>query len=291
MTPEMAVLIGESIGTVIKSADPLEMRGGTFMRVRVRVDVSQPLCRGRKIELEDGTEGWVAFQYERLPNLCFCCGLLTHDDKDCEVWLKSKGRLVMDDQQYGHWLRAPRFSMGERQSIEVKGYEEGVTKAHSKAGPSRFHVSEVAAINPQQAEKGDIGSDNATASDEGVSRWVHSIDSRSLELVSIVNNGVQLSSSKEAAFEVILEDIDKAIAGDVVKPNSIIVEVAQNPVEFPSIQIQNLNKAGISEAVGSKAHSMLLQNSNTIAVEETVGSFAGLEQIKGLSERWEESKR
>ena len=71
MTPEMAVLIGESIGTVIKSADPLEMRGGTFMQVRVRVDVSQPLCRGRKTELEDGTEGWVAFQYERLPNLCF----------------------------------------------------------------------------------------------------------------------------------------------------------------------------------------------------------------------------
>ena len=102
---------------------------------------------------------------------------------------------------------------------------------------------------------------------------------------------MQLSSSKEAAFKVILEDIDKAIAGDVVKPNSIIVEVAQNPVEFASIQTQNLNKTGISEAVGSKAHSMLLQNSNTIAVEETVGSFAGLEQIKGLSERWEESKR
>ena len=71
---------------------------------------------------------------------------------------------------------------------------------------------------------------------------------------------MQLSSSKEAAFKVILEDIDKAIAGDVVKPNSIIVEVAQNPVEFPSIQIQNLNKAGSSEAVGSEAHSMLLQN-------------------------------
>ena len=84
---------------------------------------------------------------------------------------------------------------------------------------------------------------------------------------------MQLSSSKEAAFKVILEDIDKAIAGDVVKPNSIIVEVAQNPVEFASIQTQNLNKAGISEAMGSKAHSMLLQNSNTIAMEETVGSF------------------
>jgi len=47
--------------------------------------------------MEDGTEGWVAFQYERLPNLCFWCGLLTHDDKDVEIWLKSKGTLVVDD--------------------------------------------------------------------------------------------------------------------------------------------------------------------------------------------------
>ena len=274
MTPVTAMLIGESIGTVIKSTDPLEMKGGTFMLVRVRVDVSQPLYRGRKIELEDGTEGWVAFQYECLPNLCFWCGLLTHDDKDSEIWLKSKGRLVVDDQQYGHWMRAPQFSMGKRQSIKVKGYEEGVTKTRSKAGPSWFHVSEVAAINPQHAEKSDIGSDTATASDEGVLRGVHSSDSRSLELVSLVNNGVLLSSSKKADFEAILEDIDKAIAEDVVKPDSIIVNAAQNPVEFPSIQTENLNKSGVSEAVGSKAHSMLLQNSNTVAVEETVGSFA-----------------
>ena len=59
--------------------------------------MSHPLCRGRKIAMEDGTEGWVAFQYKRLPNLCFWCGLLTHDDKDCEIWLKSKGMLVVDD--------------------------------------------------------------------------------------------------------------------------------------------------------------------------------------------------
>ena len=91
-----------------------------------------------------------------------------------------------------------------------------------------------------------------------MSRGVHSSGSRSLELVSIVNNGVLLSSSKEAAFEVILEDIDKAIARDVVKPDSIIVDATQNPVEFPSIQTQNLNKSGVWEAVGSKAHAMFL---------------------------------
>nr|POE67802.1 hypothetical protein CFP56_29342 [Quercus suber] len=125
-------------------------------------------------------------------------------------------------------------------------------------------LSEVAASNPQQAEKGVTRSDSATASEEAGSRGVHSSDSQSLELVSIVNNGVQLSSSKETTFEAILEEIVKAIEGDIV----------QNLVEFPSIQTQTLNKAGVLEAVGSEAHSKFLQNSNTVAVEETIGSFA-----------------
>ena len=120
--------------------------------------------------MEDGTEGWVAFQYERLPNLCFWCGLLTHDDKDVEIWLKSKGTLVVDDQQFEYWMRAPQFSMGKCQSIEVKGYEEGVPKTCSKASQSRFHAIEVAAFsdNPKQAEKGDNRSGVATDNDEGV---------------------------------------------------------------------------------------------------------------------------
>ncbi|XP_050259025.1 uncharacterized protein LOC126704027 [Quercus robur] len=79
MTPETAIKIGESIGEVVMSRDESKMRGGTFMRVRVWVDVSRPLCRGRKVNFEDDLEGWVSFQYERLPNICFgvgCCHMM-----------------------------------------------------------------------------------------------------------------------------------------------------------------------------------------------------------------------
>ena len=124
MTPEMAEFIGETIRLVIKSNDPIEMKGGTFMRVRVMVDVTRPLCRGRRISFDEEVEGWVAFQYEQLPNICFWCGMLSHDNKDCEVWLKSKGSLSVEHQQYGHWIRASQFSPVRRQYIEVKGYEQ-----------------------------------------------------------------------------------------------------------------------------------------------------------------------
>ena len=48
-TIEMAFSIGKTIGSVIKLKDLGEMLGANFMRVRVIVDVSKRLCRGRKI--------------------------------------------------------------------------------------------------------------------------------------------------------------------------------------------------------------------------------------------------
>ena len=81
-TREVAEQICSSIGSIIHPPGVSDEIGGGFIRVRVSIDISQPLCRGRLITLDDGKEHWVAFKYERLPNLCYWCGRLTHDDKD-----------------------------------------------------------------------------------------------------------------------------------------------------------------------------------------------------------------
>ena len=58
-------------GEVVNSrADNEDYKGGNFMRVRVKVDVTKPLSRGRKIGLRNGEESWASFKYECLPNLC-----------------------------------------------------------------------------------------------------------------------------------------------------------------------------------------------------------------------------
>ena len=90
------------------------------MRIRVQVDVSKPLCRGPKVVFEDGKEGWVAFKHEKLPNFCYWCGLVSHDDKDCEHWLSSKGTLVIESQEFGTWLRAPIFNFGKKSVVIVE---------------------------------------------------------------------------------------------------------------------------------------------------------------------------
>ncbi|KAK7838732.1 hypothetical protein CFP56_019309 [Quercus suber] len=61
------------------------------------MDITKPLCRGHRITMASGKEGWVSFKYERLPNLCYWCGRLTHSDRECPMWVKSKGTLKVKD--------------------------------------------------------------------------------------------------------------------------------------------------------------------------------------------------
>ena len=41
------------------------------MRVRATIDVTQPLCRGRRIVFDEDSVGWITFQCERLPNMLY----------------------------------------------------------------------------------------------------------------------------------------------------------------------------------------------------------------------------
>lgn len=94
---EAAEQICESIGVIQYPKDPLDCDRGSFIRVRVSIDISIPLCQGRFITLDDDKEHWVSFKHECLPNLCYWCGRLTHNDKDCEMWIDNEGSLQPED--------------------------------------------------------------------------------------------------------------------------------------------------------------------------------------------------
>ena len=47
--------------------------------------------------------------------------MVSHDAKECKVWLSSKGSLPLDQQEYGPWLRADPFSVGRRSVMFVPG--------------------------------------------------------------------------------------------------------------------------------------------------------------------------
>ena len=56
MIPDTAIEIGETIGQVSVTKNAKEMVGGTFLWVSVEVDISKPLCRGRKVGITEDSE-------------------------------------------------------------------------------------------------------------------------------------------------------------------------------------------------------------------------------------------
>ena len=114
-SPQVAKEVGIRLGAV----EEVEQRRGPdklhyFMRVRVALPISKPICRGSFIAGSDGERHWVKFKYERLPLFCHYCGMLGHDVKNCAkhyVVTKNGGTT---DYQYGDFLKA----MGERLRVD-----------------------------------------------------------------------------------------------------------------------------------------------------------------------------
>ena len=107
MSNENAEEIGSTIGKVEEVDVPVSGQGyGRFLRVKVKVEIGQPLCRGRLVDLGDRDPIWVAFRYERLPVFCYKCGKLNHDERDCEGKSKSRGNQRSEESQYKAWLKA-----------------------------------------------------------------------------------------------------------------------------------------------------------------------------------------
>lgn len=49
--------------------------------------------------------------------------MVSHDAKECSVWLSSKGSLSLDQQEYGPWLQADPFSVGKKSFMFVQAQE------------------------------------------------------------------------------------------------------------------------------------------------------------------------
>ncbi|KAK7848184.1 hypothetical protein CFP56_005411 [Quercus suber] len=76
--------IGKTLGIVEHvDASTIGECCGRYLRVRIQLDITQPLCRERM------------------------CGLLNHDEKDYTLSSDSGKTLCTEEQQYGTWLCTP----------------------------------------------------------------------------------------------------------------------------------------------------------------------------------------
>ena len=97
--------IGRAIGAKLGEVMEIDVHWGMCMRVKVLLDVTKRLVRGKKITVEGGECRWVNFKYERLPNFCYRCGLLNHALKYCPENGEENNRTEGEELQYGAWMK------------------------------------------------------------------------------------------------------------------------------------------------------------------------------------------
>lgn len=69
-TMEVVIKISSVIGEVSHQTTLNNSDGGPFLYLKMTIDLSLPLCRGRLISLENGKQTRVTFKYECLLNMC-----------------------------------------------------------------------------------------------------------------------------------------------------------------------------------------------------------------------------
>nr|XP_020171375.1 uncharacterized protein LOC109756956 [Aegilops tauschii subsp. strangulata] len=136
MCKETGEDIGKEIGEVIDvDVDDCGMAAGDYMRVKVRLDISKPLMRGiiafddvedegeesnDKVVFEgdDGKEEQgrreITLKYEYLPDFCYLCGIIGHNDKACP-----NKQHCGSSSEFGPWLKAElwkRYPNGDDRS-------------------------------------------------------------------------------------------------------------------------------------------------------------------------------
>lgn len=126
---------------VVEEVDILDgdVGWGEYLRVRIFLDVSKPLARGRLLHLQ-GKSVWVAFKYEKIPKFCYNCGVIRHGKLGCSAQGRRRNPGSDSDQPYGPWLRVsfPNRRGGGEERFERAHVSQNVGRKWRKGNSGGF---------------------------------------------------------------------------------------------------------------------------------------------------------
>jgi 14-3-3 protein epsilon len=80
--PKVGQAVGRFLGE-LKEYDNRNTVHSTFMRLKVHININNPLQQSWKVRANEGNYVQILFKYERLGIFCYLCGVLGHTDKVC----------------------------------------------------------------------------------------------------------------------------------------------------------------------------------------------------------------
>lgn len=108
MTRTNAELIGKRFGILlgVEGASEGLLLNRSFLRVRVEVNLKEPLPGGFWLRRRNNTgrDFWISYKHERLPDYCYACGRLGHENRECKFVTREEG----SQSGYGPELKTER---------------------------------------------------------------------------------------------------------------------------------------------------------------------------------------
>ena len=270
LDPETAIELGETLGEVSTKETEKEMVGGDFVRVRVKIDVSKPLSRGRRIVLDEDIETWVAFKYEKLTNFCYWCGMVSHEEKECEKWLAGKGSNPHKKQEYGAWLRATPYNLGKSPYTTVAGMGDGLGGFTTQSYAEKTRVAEEPSPATQDGEPVPVQSSNVQ-----VNADLHQVSQ--MDIADSTEDLAQISRPNLSPFNRVINSIPNSSPSHIRLQDfeKQIEEIDSALVKFDSHAPPIINKPTVTpthaESVGDKSKGIIdthgdVANNNTTHV-------------------------
>nr|POE45518.1 hypothetical protein CFP56_26712 [Quercus suber] len=102
-----------------------------YLRVRVEIPLDKLVRRGGPVVNLKGDHTLVAFKYERLCGLCFRCGCIGHESKDCSL-----PNMEGEELPYGEWMKAG-FKRSGVESRRTSDGNMGRQEMASESGGTR----------------------------------------------------------------------------------------------------------------------------------------------------------
>lgn len=152
----LSIASGMKIGSMLgKVLDVLVVDSGgreeRHLNIQVELDLTKPLMRGTMLKYKL-SEVWVEFRYEQLPNFCYYCGKIGHNEKVCQQRKHDVLNNCVNPDQFGTWMRA-----GFRRSDWKGPGGQGIGTGGAGAGSGRVTQSIKAGVELQGgcADEGD----------------------------------------------------------------------------------------------------------------------------------------
>ncbi|XP_024036844.1 uncharacterized protein LOC112096879 [Citrus clementina] len=215
---------------------------GEFARIRIFINITQPLKKILFLKQEGETDIPMPLVYERLPDFCFCCGIIGHQFKECAQY---QGQ-PKEDLSFGMWMNA--LMIGGR-SRKYRGKERWQNEGErtEKSTSSEFHdqSQQLQQEQVKPADKNGLGSgEEEMGQTKGINR------TSEVEWVGeqhLMKSVTEMMATKQADGE-----MQGGSTGNVTIPRDLRINVGTvNSTEGEKMEVVRAEKR--KETLGSNA--------------------------------------